>query len=54
MMIYNGILTVVYLIFVAIISVCVVWNMFRTKKITDKIIGGVAIIMLLLRLFLIK
>ncbi len=54
MMTYNNILTVIYLVFVAIITVCVVWNTFKTKKITDKVVGAVALVMLLLRLFLIK
>ncbi len=51
---YYAILNVLYLIFVAVICVFVVWNVIRTKKVTDKIIGSLALIMFVLRLFLIK
>ncbi|MCM1043192.1 MAG: hypothetical protein NC350_03160 [Corallococcus sp.] len=52
--IYNTILTVIYLIFVAVIAVCVAVGTYRNRKVTDKIVGAIALIMLLLRLFLIK
>lgn len=48
------ILTIIYLIFVAIILVMVVWNMFHTKSISEKIVGAVMLIILILRLLLIK
>lgn len=44
----------IYLILVAIILVMVLWNMFDSKKVTEKIAAGVVIILLILRLFLIK
>ena len=54
MAVYYTILTVIYLALVAILSVFIVWNVFKTRKITDKVIGSIALIMFVLRLFLIK
>lgn len=48
------ILTLIYLIFVLIVSVILVWHAFETKNIYEKIIAAVMLIALLLRLFLIK
>ena len=51
---YYDILNVLYLIFVAVICVFIVWNVIKTRKVTDKVIGAIALIMFVLRLFLIK
>ena len=48
------ILTGIYLVFVFVVLVMVVWNMFRTKSISEKVIGAVMVIILILRLLLIK
>jgi hypothetical protein len=53
-MFVNDLLTVLYLIVVAVILVMIGWNMFQSKKLTDKIIGAIAIVMFVLRLLLIK
>lgn len=48
------IITGIYLLLVGIIGIMVMWNVFETDKITEKITGAVMLILLLLRLFLIK
>ena len=53
-MIFSTILTVVYLVIVAIIGVFVVWHAFETKNIYEKIIGAIMLVLLVLRLLLIK
>ena len=53
-MVFNTILTVIYIIFLVCISLFVIIHMFRTKKIYEKIIGAIFLIALLLRIFLIK
>mgnify|MGYP006916048817 CR=1 FL=1 len=53
-MVFGSILTVIYLIFVAIVAIMVVWNMFTSKDLYKKIMGAVFLIVLILRLFLIK
>ena len=53
-MVFGTILTVLYLIFVGIVAVMVIWNMFTTKELYKKIMGAVMLIILILRLFLIK
>jgi len=52
-MIYT-LLTIIYILFIGIIGIMVVWHMFETKKISDKIIGAVMIILIILRILLIK
>lgn len=47
-------LTVIYLIFVFIISVMVIWRIIETKNIYEKIGGALMLVLLILRLFLIK
>jgi len=54
MQVYYTILLVFYLVITAVISVFIVWNMIKTKKLTDKIIGAFALVMFVLRLLLIK
>ncbi len=54
MKIYYDLLTVLYLVIAVVISGFVVWNMFKSKKLTDKIIGGITLVMFVLRIFLIK
>lgn len=51
---FYGILTVLYLIIIAFIGIFIIWHLFETKKITEKIIGALMLILILLRLFLIK
>lgn len=53
-MVFNTILTVIYIIFLVITAIFVVINMFRSKKIYDKIIGAIILIVLILRILLIK
>lgn len=54
MNIYNSVLYVFYLIFTIIITVFIVINIFRTKKLSDKIIGAIALLMFLLRILMIR
>ena len=53
-MLFSTILTIIYLAIVAAIAGFVVWHSFETKNIYEKIIGGVMLVLLILRLFLIK
>jgi len=48
------ILTILYLLFVAIVSFFVLVNVFKEKSIYVKIGGAILFVILLLRLFLIK
>ncbi|MDD4212455.1 MAG: hypothetical protein PHY42_03535 [Bacilli bacterium] len=50
----NTILLVLYLAILAFVCAMVIWIMFTSKKLTDKIIGAIAIILFLLRLLLVK
>ena len=52
-MIYT-ILTIIYIAFAVIVAAAVVWNMFTTDKVYEKITGAVMLILLILRIFLIK
>ena len=54
MMHFYNILTVLYVAFIVIIAGFIVVNLFKSKKITDKIIGALALGMFLLRIFFIK
>ena len=54
MYIYLTILLVFYVIIAAVVAAFVVWNLFRAKKITDKLICAIVLIMFILRIFLIK
>lgn len=51
---YLTVLEVFYIIIAVIVTGFIVYNMFTRKKITDKIIGAIAVIMFVLRIFLIK
>ena len=53
-MVFNTILTVIYIAFLVLVALFVIINMFRTKKIYEKIIAAIILIVLLLRIFLIK
>lgn len=48
------IITVLYLMFVAIICLMTVIYIYKTKKITEKITGAIILILFILRLLLIK
>lgn len=50
----NIVLTILYLLIVLFILAMIIWIMFSSKKLMDKIIGAIAIIMLILRLLMIK
>lgn len=52
-MLYD-ILTVIYLMMITIIGIFVCWYLFETKKISEKIIGALMLVLILLRLFFIK
>ncbi len=54
MYVYSGILLGVYLIIAVVITFFVVLNVFKSKKLSNKIIGAVALIMLVLRILLLK
>lgn len=54
MHIYLIILEVFYLALTIIVAGFVVWNIFNTKKLSNVFIGTVALVMLLLRIFMIK
>ncbi|MBR2933868.1 MAG: hypothetical protein IKC33_06110 [Clostridia bacterium] len=54
MMHFYNVLTVLYVAFIVIIAGFIVVNLFRSKKVTDKIIGCFALVMFLLRIFFIK
>ena len=53
-MLFSTVLTIVYLVIVAIIGIFVVWHSFETKNIYEKIIGAVMLVLIVLRLLLIK
>lgn len=44
----------IYLLIVLLIVVMLVWNLFETDSLIEKLSGAIALIMFLLRLFLIK
>jgi len=48
------ILTYIYLLIVLLIVVMLVWNLFETDSLIEKLSDAIALIMFLLRLFLIK
>lgn len=54
MNVFYSILTVVYVIFLVIVCAFIAWNTVRTKRLTEKIVGAIALIMFLLRIFFIK
>ena len=54
MRIYYGFLFVFYLIFTIIIAFFIAWNIFKTKKITNVIIGSIALMMFLIRILMIR
>ena len=54
MRIYSNVLFVFYLIFSIIIAIFILWNVFRSKKITDKVIGAIALIMFIIRILMIR
>lgn len=54
MNIYAKVLWVIYLVMIVVIGLFIVWNVFKSKKLTDKFIGAVALIMFVLRILMIK
>lgn len=54
MYIYSKFLFVFYLIFTIIITIFVIWNVLRSKKLSDKIIGAIALIMFIIRILMIR
>lgn len=51
---FYTILTVIYILMLLVITVMVVWHMFETESFTDKLIGALMLVFLILRIFLIK
>lgn len=51
---YYLILEILYFLFIIPITGFIIWNFIKTKKITDKVIGAFAILMFILRIFLIR
>ncbi len=47
-------LTIIYIAICVIVAAFVVWNMFTSKKIWDKVTGIIILAVLILRIFLIK
>ncbi len=54
MHIYLNILLALYLVIAVVIAVFVVWNVIRTKRISDKVIGVIVLIMFVLRILMLK
>ena len=54
MHIYLNILLALYLVIAVVITVFVVWNVIRTKRISDKVIGVIVLIMFVLRILMLK
>ena len=54
MYIYYKVLFVFYLVMAITIAGFIGWNTFKSKKITDKIIGAITLIMFALRILMIK
>ena len=54
MYVYGKVLFVFYLIMAIVIAGFIVWNTFKSKKLTDKIIGAITLIMFALRILMIK
>lgn len=48
------VLTLIYLIIIAVIAVMIIWHSFETKNIYEKIGGILMLILILLRLFFIR
>lgn len=47
-------ITIFYLCLVAIITVTVLWNVWKSENIYEKIMGAMMLVLLILRLFMIK
>lgn len=54
MFIFNKILFVFYLVMAVLIAGFIVWNTYKSKKITEKVIGAITLIMFALRILMIK
>jgi len=54
MRIYYNVLFVFYLVFTIIIAIFIALNIFKTKKLTEKIIGAIALMMFLIRILMIR
>ncbi len=54
MNVYSKVLWVIYLVIAVVITGFIGWNTFKSKKLTDKIIGVLALVMFVLRIFMIK
>ena len=54
MYIYYKILFVFYLIIAVTITGFIGWNVFKSKKLSDKIVGAITLIMFALRILMIK
>lgn len=54
MSVLYSILTVIYTIFLIVICGFILWNVFKTKRITEKVVGLIAVLMFALRIFFIK
>lgn len=51
---YYTILTVFYYIFAVVIAIFIAWNFYKDRKISNKIIGAIALLMFLYRIFMIR
>lgn len=47
-------ITIFYLFLVALITVTVVWNVWKSENFYEKIMGAMMLVLLILRLFMIK
>lgn len=47
-------ITIFYLFLVALITVTVVWNVWKSENVYEKIMGAMMLVLLILRLFMIK
>ena len=51
---FYTVLTVIYIIMLVAIAAVIVWHIFKTDSFTDKLIGAIMLVFLILRIFLIK
>ncbi len=54
MQVYYIILEIFYYLFTIAIIGFIGWNVFKDRKITDKVIGGLALLMFVMRIFMIR
>lgn len=54
MHIYLNILLALYLAIAVVIAIFIVWNVIKTKRISDKLVGVIVLIMFVLRILMLK